>query len=696
MSDISIKKGDLLLEFFSEEIPARMQSDAESQIESLFKKSLDNKGISYNSILTYSGPRHLALIIKQLDLKQKDQIINKKGPKIGSSEKAIQGFLKSNNINFSNLTHEKTKNGEFYFYSQNVKGLKTSEILPEIINEVIYSFVWSKSQRWSYSDLKWARPLRNILLLLNDKVINGQIKVGNNEFLKFTNYTFGHRDNQKKIIVNNISDYEALLRLNNVILDRNTRKNKILSDIELLLKHEGLKLKQDDALLNEVLGLIELPNVMIGSINKDFMDLPPEVLSTAMKVHQKYFSIIDNKNNLQPKFIFVSNTPPDKIRDSTIIEGNQRVLKARLADASFFWKTDTSNTFKNWNNKLKKVLFYEDLGSVFDKTIRMSEISKTFSVFFNVKATSAREAALFSKSDLVSEMVGEFPELQGIMGGYYSKLSGMSEDISTAIFEHYKPKGLSDKLPETKLGSMLSIIDKIDTLTGFFVINKKPSGSKDPFALRRTGFSIAQILINFKLNMTIEDLFISSLKTFKNSSNSIKIDLINFITDKIKFVLKKQGFSDGIVESVFNLPNINNLKFQTIYKRIEVLSNIGSSSNFKLFLTNFKRLNNILKTNKSPICSNAKINVKLFEKSEEQDIYNAAKTLELKTKQYLTTFDQEIYLKDIIKLHFPIYNFFENVVVNHDDKKIRDNRLLLLMRLRELITKYSKFNLIDG
>lgn len=696
MINSSCKKADLLLEFFSEEIPARMQLNSEKQLETLLKKSLANRGIGYDSFITYSGPRHLAVIIKKLDLKQKDQIKNKRGPRLGSNQKAIDGFLKSNNIHFSDLTHENTQNGGFYFYSQNITGLKTSEILPEIINEIIYGFVWSKSQRWSYSELKWARPLRNILLLLNDKVVNGKINIGNNEFIKFTNYTFGHRNNEKKIFLKSINDYEELLRTNHVILDRTKRKNKILKDIDFLLKDKRLQLKQDDSLLNEVLGLVEFPNVMIGSINKEFMDLPPEVLSTAMKVHQKYFSITDNKNNLEPKFLFVSNSLPEKIRDLKIIEGNQRVLKARLADASFFWKTDISNTFENWNNKLKKVLFYEGLGSVFDKTLRMSKISKPFSIFFNVEASLASEAALLSKSDLVSEMVVEFPELQGIMGGYYAKLSGKSDEVSTAIFEHYKPKGVSKNMPETKLGSMLSMIDKIDTLTGFFVINKKPSGSKDPLALRRAGFSIAQILIKFELNMSIEDLFNASLETFNNSSKAIRFDLIEFIIDKLKFVFNNEGYKGDIIESVLSLPNRHNLPFQILCKRITVLNKINKLSDFKLFLINFKRLNNILKTNDLPENLNNKINIKLFQASEEEDVYNLVNNLELKTNKYETLIDyQEIFLKELIKLYVPIHQFFENVIVNHNEKKIRDNRLLLLMSLHNIIIKYSKFSLID-
>ena len=507
MSKNNDNKGKLLLELFSEEIPARMQINSEKQLSSLFEKSLIKRDIGYGLFSTFSSSRHLSVIINNLDLKQKNQKIEKRGPRVGSDKKAISGFLKSNNIQENDIVIKDTKNGKFYFYHNHINGINTSEVLPDIINEIIDSFVWPKSQRWAYSELRWARPLRNILLLLNNQLVEGKVAIDKNNSLYFSNYTFGHRHDSKKIEVRSIDDYESLLEKNKVILDRDKRRNKIVSDTKLLLKDKSIKLLDDDHLLDEILGLIEFPNVLIGSIDEQFMNLPKEVLTTAMRVHQKYFSIIDNKNNLVPKFLFVSNTIPEKERDKRVIEGNERVLKARLSDSNFFWKTDTSITIKILNEKLKNVLFYEGLGSLYEKTIRLSKVSKYFSSLFNVDESLAKEASLLSKFDLVSEMVGEFPELQGIMGSYFTKLDGKSKEVSNAIFEHYKPKGISDEMPTTNLGGMLSMIDNIDTLTGFFIINKKPSGSKDPFALRRAGYSIVQILMKLKLNISINDLF---------------------------------------------------------------------------------------------------------------------------------------------------------------------------------------------
>ena len=696
MSKNNDNKGKLLLELFSEEIPARMQINSEKQLSSLFEKSLIKRDIGYGSFLTFSSSRHLSIIINNLDLKQKNQIIEKRGPRVGSDKKAINGFLKSNNIQENDIVIKDTKNGKFYFYHNHINGINTSEVLPDIINEIIDSFVWPKSQRWAYSELRWARPLRNILLLLNNQLVEGKVAIDKNNSLYFSNYTFGHRHDSKKIEVRSIDDYESLLEKNKVILDRDKRRNKIVSDTKLLLKDKSIKLLDDDHLLDEILGLIEFPNVLIGSIDEQFMNLPKEVLTTAMRVHQKYFSIIDNKNNLVPKFLFVSNTIPEKERDKRVIEGNERVLKARLSDSNFFWKTDTSITIKILNEKLKNVLFYEGLGSLYEKTIRLSKVSKYFSSLFNVDESLAKEASLLSKFDLVSEMVGEFPELQGIMGSYYSKLNGKSKEVSNAIFEQYKPKGISDEMPTTNLGGMLSMIDNIDTLTGFFIINKKPSGSKDPFALRRAGFSIVQILMKFKLNISISDLFTESVNSYKNSSKIIKLDLVDFIIDKVRFILKNQNFRDDIITSVFSLKDAKNYLFPILYERVNHINDVKDTSDFKLFLVNFKRLNNIIKSKKLPDISDVKVNPDLFETSEEKEIYNKSDNLNFNLKKYLINLDyQKSILQEIINLQYAINSFFETVIVNHEEKIIKNNRIALLTKLSDSILEFSNFGLIE-
>ena len=695
MNNFDNNCGNLLFEIFSEEIPARMQLESEKQLERLFKSSLSSRGIGYEECFTYSGPRHLSLIINNIELTQKDKNIEIRGPRVGSNEKALTGFLKSKKIDISDTFIKKTKNGDFYFFSDIEKGKKTSQVLPVIIDEVLKKFVWPKSQRWSNTTFKWARPLRNILLLLNDEVVKGKFDLGNDCFLTFNNFTFGHRYNNKKIILKSIRDYEILLKKNHVLLDRKKRKQKILHDIGALIKNKETKILEDEILLNEVLGLAEFPSVLEGSISEEFMSLPREVLSTAMRVHQKYFSIIDKNNNLLPKFLFISNSLPDKVRDSTIIKGNERVLKARLSDAKFFWDSDKENNLEEWNEKLKNVQFHEGLGSLNEKTKRMSKTSVFFSKVFDVNQDFAKQASLLSKADLISEMVGEFPELQGIMGGYYSQLQGQPKEVSDAIFDHYKPKGLLDTIPRTKLGCLLSIIDKIDTLTGFFIINKQPTGSKDPFALRRTGFAIVQILINHNLNISINDIFVEAFKSFGSYSESTHKSLNDFIIDKIKFVLNQQNISLDIIDSVMSLKNSFNIPIPILIRRINLLENQKNDAEFKTFLIGFKRVHNVLNHSDISKFRLNKVNETLFKIDEERELFKMVNMLEDQINKF--EFDinsQNLIINQFLKLDHIIEAFFEKVIVNDNNERVKFNRLSLLNELSDNINKFFKFNLI--
>ena len=695
MNNFDNNSGNLLFEIFSEEIPARMQLESEKQLERLFKSSLSSRGIGYEECFTYSGPRHLSLIINNIELTQKDKNIEIRGPRVGSNEKALTGFLKSKKINISDTFIKKTKNGDFYFFSDIEKGKKTSQVLPVVIEEILKKFVWPKSQRWSNTTFKWARPLRNILLLLNDEVVKGKFDLGNDCFLTFNNFTFGHRYNNKKIILKSIRDYEILLKKNHVLLDREKRKQKILQDINALIKNKETKILEDEILLNEVLGLAEFPNVLEGSISEQFMSLPREVLSTAMRVHQKYFSIIDKNNNLLPKFLFISNSLPDKVRDSNIIKGNERVLKARLSDAKFFWNSDKENNLEELNEKLKNVQFHEGLGSLNEKTKRMSKTSVFFSKVFDVNQDFAKQASLLSKADLISEMVGEFPELQGIMGGYYSQLQGQPKEVSDAIFDHYKPKGLLDTIPRTKLGCLLSIIDKIDTLTGFFIINKQPTGSKDPFALRRTGFAIVQILINHNLNISINDIFVEAFKSFGSYSESTHKSLNDFIIDKIKFVLNQQNISLDIIDSVMSLKNSFNIPIPILIRRINLLENQKNDAEFKTFLIGFKRVHNVLNHSDISKFRLNKVNETLFKIDEERELFKMVNMLEDQINKF--EFDinsQNLIINQFLKLDHIIEAFFEKVIVNDNNERVKFNRLSLLNELSDNINKFFKFNLI--
>ena len=697
MDNITINNGNLLIEFFSEEIPAGMQVQSGINLENLCKKAFNLRGMSFGNMHVYTGSRHLSIIIDKLDLKQKDQMIKKRGPRFNADKKALNGFLKSNNIELSDTTLIDTKNGKFYFYIQKIKGFKTIDIIPEIINEIVFCFTWSKSQRWGNTEVRWGRPLRNILILLNNKIVKGTLNLGNNEIIRFSDFTYGHRSFDGKIKIENVNQYKKVLLENNVILKREDRILKIENDIKVLLNKNNLLLLDDKLLMEEVAGLIEFPNVLIGSISNEFMGLPPEVLSTAMRVHQKYFSTLNNQNDLAPNFIFVSNSITDAKRDKTIVEGNERVLKARLSDSIFFWKSDLSKSFEFWNCKLKEVVLYENLGSMYDKTIRISKISNYFSQAFNVNSSLAEQASLLSKADLVSEMVGEFPELQGIMGGYYSSAMGYPEDVSKAISEHYKPKGVLDSVPATSLGGILSMSDKIDTLTSFFVIDKKPSGSKDPLALRRSASGIVQILIGFNLKISIDELFKYSLTLHNNISISVEAELKNFIIDRLRIILKTEEIKTDIIDSVLSLENIFNIPFLIIYKRIHLLNKIISLDKFNMFLVNFKRLNNILKSEDLSKYNSLNVNVDLLKSSFETNLckmINDINDLSSKLQNELNM--QEIVLEKFVETYPSINLFFENTIINDKNKIIRENRLCLLFKLKKAMVNYANFDLIEN
>jgi len=697
MDDKINKSGKLLIEFFSEEIPARMQVQSGINLENLCKKAFNFRGISFGDIDVYTGSRHLAIIVDKLDLKQKGQTIEKRGPRFNADEKALNGFLKSNNIQLSDTTLIDTKNGKFYFYIQKIKDLETIEIIPEIIAEIVSGFKWAKSQRWGNTEVRWGRPLRNILILLNNKVVKGTLNLGNNETIRFSDFTYGHRSFDGKIKIEHVNQYKKVLLENNVILKREDRILKIENDIKILLNKNNLSLLNDKLLMEEVAGLIEFPNVLMGSISNEFMGLPPEVLSTAMRVHQKYFSTLNNQNVLAPNFIFVSNSIKDTKRDKTIIEGNERVLKARLSDSNFFWKTDLSKSFEFWNRKLKEVVLYENLGSMYDKTIRISKISKFFSQAFNVNSSLAEQASLLSKADLVSEMVGEFPELQGVMGGYYASEMNYPELVSKAISEHYKPKGILDTIPTTSLGGMLSMSDKIDTLTSFFVIDKKPSGSKDPLALRRSASGIVQILIGFNLKISIDELFKYSLTLHNNVLISVEEELKNFIIDRLRIILKTEEIKPDIIDSVLSLDNINNVPFLIIYKRIHLLNKIISLDEFNMFLVNFKRLNNILKSEGLSKYNSLNVNVDLLKTSFETNLCEMINDInDLSTKLQNELNIQEIVLDKFVEAYPSINLFFENTIINDKNEIIRENRLCLLFKLKQAIVNYANFDLIDS
>ena len=687
------KKEDCLIEFFSEEIPAGMQKSVENQIGNLFKNELSIRKLSYNKVTLYSTPRRFAIKINDLDVNQEDQSLEIKGPNINAPEIAIKGFLKAQNVPKEKVYIKETNKGNFYFIKKFEIGKSIYILLPKIIDDVVKKINWPKSQRWANFELKWGRPLRNILVLVGSKKIKGSISLSKDESLIFNNCTFSHRFFNKKIIVQNTNQYKSILKKYGVFVDRGERKENILKQVKIILNKNKLKLFEDEKLLDEIVGLVELPNVHLGRIDKKFMKLPFEVLSTSMKVHQKYFSLINDEDKMAPFFLVVSNTQKNKNVERNVIKGNERVLKARLSDALFFWDTDITNKFEKWLEKLKDVTYYEGLGNLYDRSVRISEIAFQVSKFFNYeKREKSKQVGIYSKVDLVSNMVGEFPELQGIMGGYYSKKNGFDNEFKAALFEQYKPLGYNDEIPNSTLGCILSLSNNIDALISFFSIGLIPSGSRDPFALRRAMNAVIKVLINKEVGISFPHLLeLTQPKNSPKKSETLE-GLKSFFVDRLRTSLLDQNYSVDIINSIIMHDVIKNNSLYFLIKRLKTLTIFSSKKIGKDFIKNYKRIFNILKN--VPLKSLPReVDRKLLETEGEKKLFNfLEKIKKINTNKMIE--DEEILRKffDSIKV---IENFFDTTLVNVDNNKVRLNRLKILHALKCIFEQFCSFEMID-
>ena len=512
---------ELFIEFICEEIPARMQKNAISHMAKFLFTSLVEVGLLDSSLANQTkiaiGPRHMAVGLSSVIEKQADRYIEKRGPKIDASRKAIEGFCKSINISSSQLVRKNTDKGVFYFAELLEKGRTIESLIPEIISKLVSQFPWPKSQRWGTSKMSWVRPLHQINVVFDGNLLRGKLDLGGGMSIDYTNVGHGHSFyHSHNFEITSFDSYVSNMRELDVLVDVDERQCAILNSALELAKQKGLQLRSDKALLDEVCGLVEYPNVMCGKIDDKFMILPDEVLVTSMRVHQKYFALENESGRIEPYFLFVSNRKADEQTDAVIIKGNERVLRARLSDALFFWESDCAKTLETCREKLNSIMFYKGLGQLSNKVDRMEELAALIATYIpGCSKIDASKAAGLSKSDLVTEMVTEFPELQGVMGSYYASAQSVEAPQVLAIRDHYLPKGAEDRLPETLEGVAVSMADKIDTLVGFFGVNVRPTGSKDPFALRRAVLGImAAVMISFlrQLLMLIFIIFMDKLR----------------------------------------------------------------------------------------------------------------------------------------------------------------------------------------
>jgi len=702
---------ELLIELLSEEIPARMQARAAADLERLITEGVGKAGLEYRAAHAYATPRRIALVIKDLSAQQPDLAEERKGPRVGAPDKAIQGFLRSVGLDSVDQCEIREINGnEFYFTSRSIKGRPATEVLPTVLTDAIAALSWPKSMRWSETAYRWVRPLHSAIAIFDGEVLKGAIDLGNDEALPFGNLTFGHRFlASEPISVESYADYERKLRKAKVILDPEERKRIIAKDADKLAVTVGLKVKEDPALLDEVAGLVEWPVVLMGDIDDKFMIVPAEVLSTTMRTHQKYFSLLDKSGQLAPKFIVVANmVARDKGR--AIVGGNERVLRARLSDAKFFWDQDRKAPLSSRVPMLNDIIFHEKLGSLGDKVDRVGALAAELTLYIpGADKDKVRSAARLGKADLVTEMVGEFPELQGIMGRYYALHDSESEDVAQAIAEHYSPLGPNDACPTAPVSVAVALADKIDTLVGFFAIGETPTGSRDPYALRRAALGVIRLIVENGLRLPLRQAFSRAQSKFVKRKVHGRLDvqfaatgdalhqqLLDFFADRLKVHLRERGVRHDQINAIFALGGEDDLV--RLLARVDALNRFLESEDGGNLLVAYRRAANIVrieeKKDKARYPGPADEN-RLAE-DEERTLSDALGAVAAEAQ---AAADRESFadaMAAMARLRAPVDAFFDEVTVNCEDAALRANRLKLLSTIRATMDEVADFSQIEG
>ena len=692
---------DLLIELLSEEIPARIQGFAAQELRKNMLSFLAEQGLSEIAATAFSTPRRLTLFITGLPEKSDDFIEERKGPRVDAPQKALDGFLRSVDLKLDQLTVKRDGNVDKYFASIKTPGRISTQIVAEALEKTIRTFPWPKSMRWGVSSLRWVRPLKGILCIFikdaDHQVIDLQI-----DGIRSGSCTTGHRFMAPEFFtVKDFDDYKLKLRNAFVILDNRERSEIILNDANNLAFANGLDLINDDALLEEVSGLVEWPVTLLGKVDKAFLDLPSEVLRASMKEHQKFFSLKNPKTEKIERFITVANIESAD-NGATILEGNQKVLYARLSDAKFFWENDLRLIQKDgldtWLEKLKNVTFHNKLGSQADKVLRISALTKKLVGPLACDGEAAVNGANICKSDLTSEMVYEFPELQGVMGRYYAISCGYSDSVAKVCEEHYKPKGPNDPVPTALTSVAVALADKLDTLLGFWIINEKPTSSKDPFALRRAALGVIRIILENDLELDLVELLndhLEDLSEYGNKSDAVS-ELMAFIRDRFRIYLRDKNIRYDVVDACLEVGNAGNLNL--IAKRINALTNLLESDEAEDFLQGFKRANNILAKaeQKDGVEYSYGADGKYMEVDPEKELFKALIKQHSIVKQAVSDEDFPKAILAISKLRSPIDNFFEFVQVNSDNDIVKRNRLNLLGQIRTTCSLVADLSKIEG
>ncbi|GAB6929576.1 glycine--tRNA ligase subunit beta [Paenibacillus sp. JCM 10914] len=684
---------DLLFEIGLEEVPARFLRAAMDQLQDKLVKWLEASRIAHGEVTAYATPRRLAVMVQQVAVKQEDVSEEVKGPsrKIALDEnggwsKAALGFARSQGVDPETFTFKELGGVEYIYVTKNSVGVETKSILSEGLLGILTSMTFPKNMRWGAHEFKFVRPIKWLVALLGDEIVDLEITG-----VKAGNITRGHRFLGGEAVVGEASAYREVLRAQHVIVDVNERQEMIVSQIQALAQEQDWNIAIKDDLLEEVLFLVETPTVLYGTFDASFLNIPQDVLITSMREHQRYFPVLDKQGQLLPYFVTVRSGDSRSL--DVIARGNEKVLRARLSDAKFFYEEDQKLQIKDALSKLESIVFHEELGTIGDKVRRIRRISDQLSAKLAVSADAAdsvSRAADICKFDLVTQMVYEFPELQGVMGEDYARKAGEKEEVAKAVFEHYQPRFSGDAVPSTQAGSIVSIADKIDTIVGCFSIGIIPTGSQDPYALRRQAAGIVQIMLEHKLPITLSEVFGIALavhediRGLKRLASEIRKDLLDFFALRVKKLLSEDQRYD-VVDAVISAGFDHVIS--VVARGQALMQAVGHSEDFKTTVESFNRVSNLASK-----AGKAAVNSALFTESQEGELYQAWNDIRDDYQTALESGDAERSLSLLSGLKAPITGFFDSVMVMSEDEAVRTNRLALLSGIDVDLKRYADFS----
>ena len=686
---------DLFLELFSEEIPSNLQKNARNNLLQNFRDFFEQEKIIHKSEgKVFSTPNRLIILFDRIDAEIHRKSEHIRGPNINAPEKALDGFIKSNKIEKKNIFEKQTEKGKFYFFKKPAKKIQTIDLLNKNIPDLLRKISWKKSMKWGDFDLYWGRPLKSILAIFGNIKLNFKF-----HHLRSSNSTFLDKEFEEKTkVFSSYKSYESYLKKSGIIIDHNKRKKFIEKELSKISNKKNLEIQINDKLLDEVTNIVESPKILNCKFDQKFLKIPKEILIITMQHHQKYFPTFDKKNNLTNNFLVVANMRDQK---GFIKLGNERVVEARLNDAQFFWQKNKSQSLIKQVSKLKKMNYFKGLGTYFDKIQRMRKLSSLISDELLISKEKIEITSSICKVDLLSDLVGEFPELQGVMGGYFAAAQGFDKDICLAIREHYLPTGLESRIPKKSYSIALSLTDKLDTLVGFFGIELKPSSSKDPYALRRAAIGLIRLVLENGKEFKIRDLINYSIllyreQKFEFDTKAIQKDLIEFLNDRLKNYMKEKGIRQDIIEASISSYNIDQIL--KIYNKAVVLNKLISKEIGKDIISSYKRASNILSSElqDKSIELNNSTEPDLFKNEYEKNLYTKINEI----RKYFTNVNKdenyEKSLKILASAKKEIFDFFDNVIVNDNDEFIKKNRLELLQMLCKSFNNYINFSSIES